>query len=121
VKLRTILDPMATVARHRATPFVAFVAVPGMAAAFTFAAPTHADSSDDAFIQAISGDGISMDRQDAIVQGRAVCLCLEQPGGGSMWDAIQQLRQMHPSWSIVSSTHFVDRSVQNYCPDKAPF
>ena len=83
------------------------------------AAPAHADS-DDAFIQAISGDGISMDRKEAILQAHAVCLFLEQPGGASMWDAIQQVQGMHASWSVVSATHFVDRSIQNYCPDKAP-
>jgi hypothetical protein len=31
-----------------------------------------------------------MDRNEAILQAHAVCLFLEQPGGASMWDAIQQ-------------------------------
>ena len=35
-----------------------------------------------------------------------------------MWDAIQQVNGMHPSWSTVSSTHFVDRSIHKYCPVK---
>jgi Protein of unknown function (DUF732) len=84
------------------------------------ASPAHADSNDEQFIQAISGDGIVMDGNDAILQGHSVCLFLEQPGGASMWDAIEQVKQMHSTWSIVSATHFVDRSIQNYCPGKAP-
>jgi hypothetical protein len=46
---------------------------------------------------------------------------LEPSNGGSMWDAITQVKQIHPSWGTVLATHFVDRSVQNYRPDRAPF
>lgn len=60
-----------------------------------------------------------MDRANAIIDAHAVCAYLET-GSGSMWDAIEGEKQMHPSWGIVGATHFVDRSVQNYCPDKAP-
>jgi len=100
--------------RHRRT----FIAAFGVIAALTFAAPAHAD--DDAFIQAITGDGISMDRKEAILQAHAVCLFLGQPGGASIMDAIEQVKQQRASWSTVTATHFVDRSIQNYCPDKAP-
>jgi Protein of unknown function (DUF732) len=41
--------------------------------------------------------------------------------GGSMWDAIAGVKQMHPDWSTASATRFVDRSIQHYCPGRAPF
>ena len=94
------------------------IAAIGIITALAVAAPAHAD--DDAFVNAITGDGISMDRHEAILQAHAVCLFLEQPSGASIWDAIQQVKQQHSTWSTVSATHFVDRSIQNYCPDKAP-
>jgi Protein of unknown function (DUF732) len=77
-----------------------------------------ASPEDDAFITAITGDGISLNRSDAIAGGHAVCTFLLS-GSGSMWEAIMQVKQMH-GWSIVPSTHFVDRSVQNYCPSVGP-
>lgn len=89
-------------------------------AAIGLAAPAQADNNDAGFIQAIIGDGIVVDTNEAILQAHAICLFLEQPGGASMWDAITQTNQMHPSWSFVSATHFVDRSIQNYCPQEAP-
>jgi|GEM_PF-2849125 hypothetical protein len=103
-----------------------FISV-AMAAAVTLAAPATADPgyvsspNDDAFITAITGDGISMDRSDAIIDAHAVCMFLMPSNGGSMWDAITQVKQMHPSWGTTQATHFVDRSIQNYCPGSSPF
>lgn len=94
----------------------AFLAAAAMAV--LCASTAHADSDDDAFIQAISGDGISMDRHEAVVQGHAACLTMES--GTSMWETIQQVKDMHPSFGITGSTHFVDRSIQNYCPQFTP-
>jgi hypothetical protein len=88
-------------------------------AMLVLAVPAHADTNDVTFLSAIAGDGIAMDDHEAVLQAHAVCMFLEQPGGASMWDAIQQVKQMH-DWTIVLATHFVDRSIQNYCPDKAP-
>ena len=93
-------------------------------AAVLLAAPAHADPgyisspNDDAFMTAITGDGISINRSDAIIDAHAVCEYLDS-GSGSMWDAIKGVQQMH-GWSIVPSTHFVDRSIQNYCPSRGP-
>lgn len=105
---------------------VGALAVP--VAAVMLAAPAQADPgyipgpNDDAFITAIAGDGISMDRTDAIIDAHAVCMFLDpKMNGGSMWDAITQVKQMHPGWTTTSATHFVDRSIQNYCPSRAPF
>jgi hypothetical protein len=96
-------------------PFAIAVAV---VAALTLGAPAHADN-DDTFIQAITTDGISIDRDDAISQAHAVCFSLEQPGDASTWDAVQQVKEVHVSWSTASAAHFVDSSIQHYCPDKA--
>ncbi|ORW34690.1 hypothetical protein AWB88_02800 [Mycobacterium paraense] len=93
-------------------------------AATLWAAQANADPgyisspNDDTFINAITGDGISLSRHDAIIDAHAVCLFLNT-GSGSMWDAITQVKQMHP-WNTVQATHFVDRSIQNYCPNQAP-
>jgi hypothetical protein len=94
-------------------------------AAVLLAAPAHADPGydsspeDDAFIAAITGDGITMNRADAITEGHAVCMFLLS-GSGSMMDAMIQAKQQH-SWNMTEAAHFVDRSVQNYCPSRAPF
>jgi hypothetical protein len=79
-----------------------------------------AASNDDSFIAAIRGDGITLERNEAILQAHAVCLFVEPPNGGSLFDAGQQVRQMHSSWGIVGATHFLDRSIPSYCPDRAP-
>ena len=85
------------------------------------AAPAQSSSHDDAFIDASAGDGIPMDNNtQGIEEAYAVCLFLQPSNGSSLWDAMEQTRQMHPSWSVESATHFVDRSIQNYCPERAP-
>lgn len=75
-------------------------------------------AEDDAFIAAITDDGISMNRSDAITGGHAVCNYLLS-GNGSMLDAMIQVKQER-SWNMTEAAHFVDRSVQNYCPSLAP-
>jgi hypothetical protein len=98
------------------------ILVAAMLAVMAFiASPTvKADpAEDDAFVAAITGDGISMGRSDAITDGHAVCKFLLS-GSGSMLDAMIQVKQQH-SWSMTEAAHFVDRSVQNYCPSRAPF
>jgi hypothetical protein len=71
-------------------------------------------TDNDNFTEAIRGDGITLEKNEAILQGHAVCMY------GSIFDAMQQVQQRHSAWSTVTSTHFVDRSIQNYCPDRAP-
>jgi hypothetical protein len=99
------------------------LAAVGIAAApVGYADPGYiASDNDDAFITAITEDGISLDRSDAIIDAHAVCMFVAPSNGGSMLDAITQVKQMHPSWNTVLATHFVDRSIQNYCPSSAPF
>jgi hypothetical protein len=48
-----------------------------------------------------------MEGADAIVDAHAVCMFLDpRMNGGSMWDAITQVKQMHPGWSTTSTTHY---------------
>jgi Protein of unknown function (DUF732) len=87
--LRVVMGP--TGRHHADVRFLTIAAAAIATCGIGLAAPAHADN-DDAFIQAITGDGISMDRNDAISQAHAVCLFLKQPGGASMWHAIQQVK-----------------------------
>jgi hypothetical protein len=97
----------------------AAVLIPVLLAVSANADPGYGSSpEDDAFITAITGDGISMNPADAIAEGHAVCKYLLS-GSGSMWEAIVQEKQTR-DWNTTEATHFVDRSVQNYCPSLAP-
>jgi hypothetical protein len=81
------------------------------------AAPAQAEPNYDVFLQAIAGDGIVMNDHEAILEGHAVCTLMEPPNGGSLWDAGQQVKSMHPDWRIGSALDFADRSVQDICPN----
>ena len=78
------------------------------------------DDKDANFIGSIRDVGISLSDNEAILQAHAVCLFVEPPNGGSILDAVQQVKQMHDEWNTVTATHFVDYSIINYCPDRAP-
>jgi hypothetical protein len=78
-------------------------------AAVLLAGPGHADPGyysspeDNALIAAITGDGITMNRADAITEGHAVCMFLLS-GSGSMMDAMIQAKQQH-SWNMTEAAH----------------
>lgn len=96
------------------------------AAVISLAPVAHADPdylkspNDDKFIAALAGDGISMNRADGIMDAHAVCLLMAPSNGGTMGEAITQMGHRHTSWGTVQATHFVDRSIQNYCPQYRP-
>jgi hypothetical protein len=69
---------MGPTGRHHADVRFLTIAAAAIATGGIGLAAAHADN-DYAFIQAITGDGISMDRNDAISQAHAVCLFLKQP------------------------------------------
>ena len=88
----------------------------------TLAAPAHATPPNYAvFLQAIASDGIVIDGQQGISEGRAVCKSMAPPNGGSLWDAAQQVKSMHPDWKIDASLKFANRATQNICPDRDSF
>jgi Protein of unknown function (DUF732) len=104
----------------------AAIVLPLIAAAV---APAHADPDDvidpganyNVFIQAIAGDGIVMDRQQAIREAVAVCKLMHPPNDASLWDAGQHMRSIHPDWTVSSALSFADRSVQDLCPNRGSF
>ncbi|WP_418888626.1 DUF732 domain-containing protein [Mycolicibacterium neoaurum] len=73
------------------------------------------------FLQALAGDGIEIDSRRAISEGHAVCELIRPPGDGSLWDAGQKVRSMHPDWSVGTALHFANRSVQHICPSRGSF
>jgi hypothetical protein len=95
--------------------FAAIVAIPSM---IVLAVPANAEPNYETFLQAIAGDGIVMDGNQAIVEGHGVCTLMQPPNGGSLWDATQQLKSKHPDWTLSSAMAFADRSIQDICPDR---
>jgi hypothetical protein len=79
---------------------------------------TAGNATDDFFIGAITSDGITIDRELALVQSNQVCLYIGAADGGSIWDAVDGQQQIHPDWSAVTATYFVQESIQHYCPDR---
>jgi uncharacterized protein (DUF1501 family) len=102
----TILDPVATLARHRATPFVAFLSPAGIAAALTLAAPAHALSDQQRqFVADVSSRGVN---GDSVIHGEtqetlgdAVCADLEKGNAGAneVTDVANQVSAIHGSMS----------------------
>lgn len=73
------------------------------------------------FLQAIAGDGIRMDSHQAIREGQSVCMLMQPPHDGSLWDAGQQVLSTHSDWTIGQALKFADRSVQDICPHRGSF
>ncbi|MGV0739778.1 DUF732 domain-containing protein [Mycobacterium syngnathidarum] len=91
------------------------------------AAPAHAnpgyvdpDANHSVFLQAVAGDGIVIDRNQAIREGYDVCK-LMRVHDASLWDAAQNLVGLHPDWGVELAMHFANRSVQNICPHQGSF
>lgn len=80
--------------------------------------PAHAQPNYEVFLEAIHGDGVVMDDQQAIAEGYAVCKLMRPPNGGSLWDAAQKVKSMHADWPIGRALSFADRSVQDICPER---
>ncbi len=96
------------------------IVTPGVPA---HAAPDNADPSANysAFLQAIAGDGIVMNGQQAIGEGQAVCRLMRPPGDASLWDAGHKVLSIHPDWGIRKALQFADRSIQDICPQRGSF
>lgn len=88
-----------------------------------YAAPDSVDPTANysVFLQAIAGDGIVLDSQQAILEGQAVCNLMRPPNDASLWDAGRHVASMHSSWGMGLALHFADRSVQHLCPHRGSF
>jgi len=73
------------------------------------------------FLQAIAGDGVVVDADEAIREGQDVCTLMAPPNGGSLWDAGKLVASRHPDWGIHLALKFADRSVQDICPNRGSF
>lgn len=82
---------------------------------------TYPNANYSVFLQAIAGDDIVMDSQRAIREGHTVCELIRSPSDGSLWDAGQTVKALHPDWSIGTALHFANRSVQHICPNRGSF
>jgi hypothetical protein len=84
------------------------------AVALLSAAPSSADSTDDAFIAALGNDGITIaDRDAAIAMAHAVCAGFDR----NAKSALLAMKLMKPmNLSLKQSTYFVGVSVSAYCP-----
>ncbi|OBH11134.1 DUF732 domain-containing protein [Mycobacterium sp. E1747] len=106
----------------------AIAALPLMAVAVAVA-PAHAYPDDgidtppnyNVFLQAIAGDGIVMDKHQAIQEAQGVCKLMQPPNDGSLWDAGQHMLSIHRDWTISSALSFADRAVQDLCPNRGAF
>ncbi len=87
------------------------------AVAFLFAAPASADSTDDAFINALTKNGITVsDRDAATSMGQSVCDGFDQHQKSSVL-AIKLMR--HSGLSLKQSSYFVGVAISAYCPEYA--
>lgn len=103
-------------------------AIAALSLTIVLAVPAHADVNDSnggsteaVFLEEIAGDGIVMNSQEAIRQGRAVCKLMAPPNGGSLWDAGQRVVSMHPDLGIGLALKLADHSVQDFCPNRGSF
>lgn len=97
-------------------------AIAALPLTIALAAPAHATPPNyPVFLQSIAMDGIVIDGQQAILEGRAVCKMLAPPDGASLWDAAQHVKSMHSDWTIDAALHFADRATQMICPDRDSF
>lgn len=94
------------------------------------AAPAYADPTGSVidtganysvFLQALAGDGIVMDADQAIREGVVVCELVHPPNNASLWDAAQHVLSIHPDWRILTALEFANRAIQNICPNEGSF
>jgi len=102
--------------RAVATGFITTTTTAGV----LFAAPAaHADTSDVAFLDQITKNGITFrDANDAIVRGKAVCLFMDD--GGTPMGAIQGVAGTNPKFTTYDAAAFTGAAIGAYCPKYLP-
>jgi hypothetical protein len=90
-------------------------AVSLLAAALLTAAPANADPNDDAFISALTKNGITVtDRDSATAMAQAVCDGFDHHQRPSLV-AIKLMKQS--GLSLKQSSYFVGVAISSYCPE----
>jgi hypothetical protein len=88
----------------------------GVAAVIGLAAPAHADPADDAFLAALTKDGISYRNPDkAIKAGQKVCDLASS--GTSQLDIVRDIRDLNPAFTMTSAAKFAHAAASAYCPN----
>ncbi len=86
-------------------------------AALLFTAPASADSTDDAFIAALTKNGITVkDRDAATALGQSVCDGLDQHQQTSV---VAMKLKARSGLSLKQSSYFVGVAISAYCPEYA--
>ena len=90
-------------------------AVSLIAAALLAAAPANADSTDDAFISALTSNGITVaDRDSATAMAQAICDGFDHHQRPSLL-AMKLMKQS--GLSLKQSSYFVGVAISSYCPE----
>jgi hypothetical protein len=91
------------------------VILTGLGAIIGMAVPTHADSTDDAFIASLQAAGFTYsDSDNAVGAGKWVCDTVK--GGTQMSDVVKTLQSKNPSLSESKANKFAAIAVNAYCP-----
>jgi len=107
-----------SIAALASLPFMNVIAVPAYADPGGIIDP---GANYHVFLQAIAGDGIVIDGDQAIREGVAVCMLVHPPNNASLWDAGQHVLLSHPDWRIESALRFANRAIQDICPNEGSF
>jgi Protein of unknown function (DUF732) len=90
-------------------------AVSLIAAALLTAAPANADATDDAFIAALTSNGITVsDRDSATAMAQAICDGFDHHQRPSLL-AMKLMKQS--GLSLKQSSYFVGVAISSYCPE----
>lgn len=88
----------------------------GLAAAGTLlASPAQADDTDDVFVFYLLSKNFDISRDDAILQGNAVCLSFAS--GRPLKLIGLDMMKMHPSWTPMQAGQFIGAAAESYCPE----
>ena len=91
------------------------VILTGLGAIIGMAVPTHADSTDNAFIASLQAAGFTYSESDnAVGAGKWVCDTVK--GGTQMSDVVKVLQIKNPSLSESKANTFAAIAVNAYCP-----
>jgi hypothetical protein len=91
------------------------VILTGLGAIIGMAVPTHADSTDDAFIASLQAAGFTYsDSDNAVSAGKWLCDTVK--GGTQMSDVVKTLQSKNPSLSESKANKFAAIAVNAYCP-----
>lgn len=89
--------------------------------AVVFSIPAHADpeSAEEFWAVVHSMYHIPISHDDAMAEGPAICLYLDQPGT-NFEEAGMQVLKMHPDWTVDPAGEFAGAATGAWCPQNGP-